>query len=168
VARAGPSPPPRAYREPPPTPDLRKEECDPPDRLELPAPRLEDRAELLVDLLRDVFHAGREIRVTVQPSVNHRNEVMFPTFDEDLAFAELERAHHLVRGLGERVPHEILDNLEHRDEHVLVLAGDDPRAPVREKNSAMVCDEYLADNRGGTTTPPRDEDRCVGDPQRRQ
>ncbi len=74
-------------------------------------------------------------------------------FDHDPTIPDLHGLHDIVGPFCKRVVDEILDDLEHPHEDVLVLVGQEARGPVGEEMAAFVRDEHILHLEVGRTAP---------------
>src|SRR3989441_7892428 len=137
-------------------PHLRQQERDPSHAVEGPVVVREGVPELPLDLLGDRPHAlAQDLRR--RAPVHDGDEVVRALLDEDLTIAELEPLHFLVESPAERVLDEILDDLEHPHQDVLVLVLDEARGAMREEDPAVVHDEHVVDEELPAPATPDDE-----------
>ena len=118
-------------------PDLWEEARKAPEFVEVARPIHQGRAESLVNQRRQPSDPFREI-ATVLPAVDDGEGVVATPFDDDLPVPDLYRLHHVVGPLREGIVDEVLDDLEHPHQDVLVLVGQEAGGPVGEEMARPV------------------------------
>src|SRR5439155_374295 len=139
-------------------PDLWEEARKAPEFVEVARPIHQGRAESLVNQRRQPSDPFREI-ATVLPAVDDGEGVVATPFDDDLPVPDLYRLHHVVGPLREGIVDEVLDDLEHPHQDVLVLVGQEAGGPVGEEMARPVRDEHVLHAELGRAAPSPDHER---------
>src|SRR6266705_2344019 len=139
-------------------PELWEEARKAPEFVEVARPIHQGRAELLVNQRRQPSDSFRE-RARVPPAVDDGEGVVATPFDDDLPVPDLYRFPHVVGSLRERIVDEVLDDLEHPHQDVLVLVGQEAGGPVGEEMARHVRDEHVLHSELGRAAPPPDHER---------